>query len=474
MRKRLTVATATLAVAGVLGASTPAKAQTVPQACNAYPNPVYISGSSASQPVLQTLAAILGTSVSIIYYKPDSCYGLNDTINPAPSTEGSNIGPFYLNPGGTADACAIDMEAGATVPVPDIGVSDVFLQTCEDALNIGVPAGAKLAEVQGPIQAMTFAVPSASSATAISAEAAYVVFGYDATTYAVPQWNVPANIFVRPKSSGTLNMIGKAIGLDPSKWKNADLVATPPAQQQAGTGNMVTAVSGASSNQDATIGILSYEALQQANAKAVATGGTGLTMKILPYQKAGATCGFLPDSSTAHADRLSVRQGDYDIWGPLHFIVNVDASGYPKPNNAATSADAMATILNYFIQTGPASTVSQMDAEAPLVVTPFTAADAGADAGGGISAAHLQQLITAEATVSQGGVVPWCAMQVIRAAEIGAPASYQADTPCGCFFEKTAAGATVSPYCQTCSSDADCAAAGACNPKCRFGYCEAK
>jgi len=320
---------------------------------------------------------------------------------------------------------------------------------------------------------MTFAVPSASNATAISAEAANVVFGNDAMTAVVPQWNVPANIFVRPRTSGTLNMIGTAIGLTADSWINAQPADLGSPQQKAGTGDMVTAVAGATSNQNATIGILSYEALKQANIKATAAGGSGQTLNVLAYQPAGASAGYLPDSASNTFDRLSVRQGKYDIWGPLHFIVNVDANGYPVPNNPGTSADDIATILNYFIATGPSSTVSQTDDGASLQVKQFSRADAGAD-GGAISTANVTALITAEATVSAGGVVPWCAMQVIRSTEIGKPASYQPDTSCGCFFEQTANGKPVSTYCQACTSDTECAAAGSCFPKCNFGFCEAQ
>jgi hypothetical protein len=235
--------------------------------------------------------------------------------------------------------------------------------------------------------------------------------------------------------------------------------------QQGSTGNEFSAVAGQSNaaNASATIGILSYEAVQQSNAQALSATGNGKTVKILPYQHAGQSCGYLPDSTSTSPDRINVRQGRYAIWGPLHFVAHVDANGYPTGHNP----DAIATVLNYFIGTGP-NAMSMTDAQVPVQVTPF--AVPGSDAGVPTSAAKA--LITAEATVSKGGVVPWCAMQVARSAEIGPEASYQPDADCGCFFEKTAAGATVSSYCQACTSDSECTNSS--YPHCNFGFCEAQ
>jgi ABC-type phosphate transport system substrate-binding protein len=463
MRKRLPVAFAAagLAAAAVFGTPLCASAQTTPN-CSSYTNPVYISGSSASQPVLQALATVLQTSVAIIYQNPDSCLGLNDALSNTASTE-AGVKTQYLDPVNGAVACLPD---SPTPQTPDIGVSDVFLQTCETAGTVTAPTQ-KIVEVEGPIQAMTFAVPALSSASSISARAAYVLFGYDAQ-YPVATWTQPANVFVRANTSGTLNMLGTAIGLSSSKWANAETSVPDggaiPTQQQSSTGNEFNAISKVTSNADATIGILSYEAVEQDNAKAAASNPAQPTVKILPYQHTGQTCGYLPDSTQTSLDRINVRQGRYDVWGPLHFVVSVDANGYPLGHNP----DAIATVLNYFIATGPNGT-GMTDATAPVQVAPFTIPSSDA----GVASSGAQALITAEATVSQGGVVPWCAMQVVRTSEVGPEASYQPGESCGCFFEKTATGAPVQSYCKSCTDDTGCAATPS-FPKCRFGYCEAQ
>jgi hypothetical protein len=426
-------------------------------ACDSFPNPVYISGSSASQPVLQALADTIGTSVSIIYQNPDSCLGVNDFLGGTASTE-SGVATVYLNPtSGKATTCTIN----ATADIVDIAVSDVFAATCH-LFTTSIPAlTSSQVEIEGPIQAMTFAVPATSQGSpSISAAAANVVFGGDAQTPAetiTQWWPQSAAIFTRASTSGTLNMIGTAIGLPPNLWANAAVTSgTAPANQKGSTGAMYSAVAGATTNVNYTIGILSDEAIVQRNATALALGadgGTaGPTAKPLFYQHTGQTCGYLPDSTTTAFDKVNVREGRYAIWGPIHFITSVDAtSGQPN----GVHAPAVATVLNYFIATG---------------ATPDAALyTAGADAGT-INVTAKQALIDAESKPLVGGVVPWCAMHVMRTSEVGPEASFSPAEPCGCHFEAVATGAPVASYCKACTTNTDCTTAG--YPTCRYGYCE--
>jgi len=443
MRNKLSVApwvTGLLAAGAVLAASVPAAAQDAgTPACSSFTNPVYISGSSASKPVLQALATTLiadGVPVSIIYTSPDSCLGVQDMLEGQPSTE-SGVTPVYLGSAGATTNCTTTASEGV-----DIAVSDVFPATC--ATNAGLTIPSTVVEVQGPIQAMTMVVPggtSGSSAASISAKAAYVVFGNDAATYTVAPWSVSSNIFVRAQTSGTLNMIGAAIGLVPSKWVNASTTGTPPAQQAGSTGTMETDVANVTSNVANTIGILSAEGVAGFNAKSPA-----VPLKILAFQANDQSCGYLPDSSTTAFDKINVRQGRYAIWGPLHFLAPT-SGGQPTGPDAA----AVATVLNYFLATGKNPSA-----------TPFTGALTG-DAG--VSTADVQALITAEA--KPGYVVPWCAMEAQRSLEVGPESSYSSPEPCSCLFETTL-GATVSGHtCTACSTSSPCSTG-----VCRYGFCE--
>jgi hypothetical protein len=465
MRTRRTISVARgaagLASVAVLAIAGRAEAQADggTPACDSFTNPVYISGSSASQPVLQALADTLGTSVAIIYQNPDSCLGVNDFLMTPPqaSTE-SGVATNYLNPTTQkATTCTIN----PTTDTVDIAVSDVFAATCTQ-YNSSIPAlTSSQVEIEGPIQAMTIVVPAASQgSSSISAEAANVVFGADAQGAIVPQWNQPTAIFTRANTSGTLNMIGTAIGLVPSMWANAAAATPAPANQKSSTGNMFTAIAAATTNVNQTIGILSDEAVVQKNTQALALGadgGTaGPTVRPLFYQHTGQTCGYLPDSSATTFDKVNVREGRYAIWGPLHFITSVGTNGQPN----GVHASAVATVLNYFLATGP-------NPSAALYT-------AGPDAGT-IDVAK-QALITAEAMPNVGGVVPWCAMHVMRTSEIGPEASFQPPEPCGCYFESVT-GSTLESYCKPCNLanlNADCNPEGGTSayPVCRYGYCE--
>jgi hypothetical protein len=439
MKNNLTVApvlAGLLAGAAALVATTPAAAQDagVPF-CDTFSNTVVISGSSASKPVLQALQTALhndGIGINIIYASPDSCLGVEDLVGGEISNESSSA---LLNPaaaGATSfpGTTACGLQSGDAV---DIAVSDVFPATC--ATNVGVDVSG-LTEIQGPIQAMTMVTQKTTgTATVINAAAAQVVFGYDAATYTVSPWSVPGEIYIRLSSSGTLNMIGTAIGLKPSLW-----LGTVPS---GGTPGMQGAVAGSNATPAAVIGILSAEAVDQFNTGTLGTGQ--VPIQILAYQHTGQECGYFPDSSDSAFDKINVRQGRYAIWGPLHFLIKGTAPTGPH-------AAAMATVLNYLLATGPNPSA-----------TPFAGS---MDGDAGVTMADAQYLIGVEAKPAY--VVPWCAMQAQRSAEIGVESSYTPPEPCSCFYETTVGSVVTGHTCTQCSSTSPCSTG-----VCRYGYCEA-
>jgi len=446
--------------------------------CYKKPNPVFVAGTSAAKSALQAIAAQL-TDVSIIYQTPDSCIALGAVIAGQAAT-GMNVVTTYLAPDGTTPACALSTGA-ATNPdeAINIAVSDIFPSTCQSVLGMGGLTAGQQIDVLGPIQGQTIDVPSASVATSISAEATYAVFGYDADmpSHSVPPWNVPASIFIRPSTSGTLNLIGTVIGLAGAKWANATNAMSP--QVETSSANMYTAISTPATNVDATIGILSAQFVLQQNAKALAVGGTGKTIKTLAFQSTGQSCGYFPDATPNTGDKLNVRQGRYAIWGPSHLVTNIGADGNPKGPHAG----AVAEVLNAFIATGcegstcPPGTGNLLSVGTSGADAGMSSADGGADGGAsdsGVAApsAALKKAVIDAESAPIGGVVPWCAMQVSRGnVEAGPESSYQPSESCGCYFEKVATGATISPYCKACPIGNECVAPYS---VCRYGYCEAK
>jgi hypothetical protein len=445
-------------VAGLLGAAALAGAPSAHAAACNYPNPVYISGASVAAPIIQALAKAVGPlGISIIYTNPDSCLAVEDLLLNQTSTEtGSKT--VLVNPNGSTNtACTL-----STTQLPDIAYSEVYASTC----GFGADAGtSSLVEVHGPVNAMVFAVPggttSPSSATAISAEAAQVVFGYDATTYIVQPWNSPTNIFVREETSGSEAMIGVAINLPTSLWVNAGTGSSSP-QQKTTAATLAAAVAGVTSNQSATIGILGSENVYSYNATP-----PSVPLNILAYQQTGQSCGYFPSSTASAFDQINVRQGRYAIWGPTHAYAHVDGSGNLISPNTPSDVSAIAAVLNFFIATALYSIGARADGGVDSGVI-------GADGGATLSTADKLALIGAE--INPGYVIPWCAMEVLRTGEMGPEASYQAPEPCSCFFEETAAGGPIAGHtCTSCGSDNDCvgtSSAGAPTPTCRYGYCE--
>src|SRR5262249_38272776 len=156
----------------------------------------------------------------------------------------------------------------------------------------------------GPNQVMNFVVPTASSQTLISAEAAYFVFGFGMAGKADP-WTDETFIFQRSATSGTQAMIAAAINLPPTQRKGVS---------EAKSSDMLAAVS-MSTAPEKTIGILASDVADQ----------NRTTVKILAYQHYKQECAWLPDSSSTSFDKINVRDGHYPIWGPLHLLSKVDA-----------------------------------------------------------------------------------------------------------------------------------------------------
>jgi hypothetical protein len=313
--------------------------------CFTKPNPVFVAGTSAAKSALQAVAKAL-PGITIVYQTPDSCVGLAAlTANAA--TGGGNVTTNILGADGSVAPCALspgflsDPEEAV-----NIAVSDIFPATCQANVGSGGITAGKQVDVLGPIQAQTIVVPSAASPDSISAEAAQVVFRFDATKFVLPPWTEPASVFIRPFTSGTLNIIGTAIGLPGAKWANATNSASPLVEPSSAA--MYAAVANASSGPDAsspvdsTIGILAAQFVQQSNATVVLDGGGGGTVKALAFQQRGQSCGYYPDSVASSGDKLNVRQGRYAIWGPAHLVANVGATGNPTGLHAA----AVAAVLN--------------------------------------------------------------------------------------------------------------------------------
>ncbi len=268
-------------------------------------NPIYIAGSSAVKPFLAEIAKILVTEsppVTLVYSGQGSCTGVSAILGGTPVA-----GPYaYWDNVGAEQACISSLPV-----VADIGVSDVFAQSCVK-LPGGLPSN--VGDFLGPVQTMTFVVPKSSTQQSISAEAAYYVYGFGANSGAAP-WTNESLIFQRDELSGTQRMVATAIGMDAALFLGT---------HTNGSGDMKTKVSTAAPAEGA-IGILSTDVAQENRA----------ILSILAYQHFDQTCGYYPDKDESSNEKQNVRDGHYAIWGPLHLLTILNNAGYPKNPRSA-------------------------------------------------------------------------------------------------------------------------------------------
>lgn len=348
--------------------------------CTTLPNPVYVTGSTAAKPLLIELSKYLSTQsspITIVYLGQGSCTGVDAILNGTPIQGSGSAAPSTWDATGTEKKCDV-----TTPVVADVGISDVFATTC-----FALPGGlaGNVADFLGPVQSMTFAVPIGSTENAISAEAAYYVYGFG-TDSGVAPWTDETVIFKRDVNSGTQRMIAAAIGVPADKWRGTGTT---------GSSDLLQKLTLASPRQKA-IGVLAADVAQD----------NRTVLKVLAYQHGNQSCGYFPDRDATSNEKANVRDGHYAIWGPLHLLVRLDSNGYPLK---AAASD----VIGYL--TGSKTAPGQLD------------------------------LIFLEA---QRHVVPQCAMRVKRTQELGPMAPFAPVGACGCYYEKVANGATACPPCQ--------------------------
>lgn len=373
---------------------------------------LYIAGPDSMINVLRGVAAALWDEETKVFYKGyPSCLGISTLVNNEPTTpDPAEIGTpdahlvsFWPGDPEVEMQCDLpfDAEDEGEPEIPaDIVLSEVFPTTCSSYPN-GLGS---IHDFQGPALGFGFIVHPDSSAVSISAEAAYLAYGFGAESNVVEPWTDPMRILHRDANSGTENIFAKTIGLDVNKWAGTSLNST---------GVLLSQVADATgADVDSTLGGANVSILDQRRDD----------LRVLAYQHYDQTCGYFPDSTPTRFDKRNLRDGHYPIWGIVHILTRVDAGGLPVNAGA-----------NRFIN---------------LVLG--TAEIAGLDP------------IALEA---EGGLIPQCAMNVIRDEDGGPLASSQPLRPCGCYYESLV-GETD---CEVCTSSAECPKD---RPECSYGFCE--
>ncbi len=376
-------------------------------ACSSLTNPLYIMSGDTQVPILKALGKSLrqdgSNPVTLVWQATGSCSIIDAVYNGTPLKQNLSYipsDPSWDPDTGTVPTCAPDT---AGLPV-QLGVPIVFPESCTST-----PAPATVKAYKGPVQSFVFVVPTVSSAQAISAEEAYMVFGFGPNGGVLP-WNDDTFYYVRPATKGTQVSLGAIIGVPAAKWKGL------PIDQSTVLASMLAA----STSPQKAIGILGTEIYD--------SGSNRSALRALSLEGYGQSGGYFPDTTVTGHDKRNVRDGHYLGWSHVFYLTPVDSGGTPTVARAARVIDILTT--------RPA-------AAAPPGLDPLT-------------------------LVSGKGLVPVCAMHVQRTTEGGPVGAFAADDPCGCFYE-TAVG-TVLSGCTPCSATAPCVAAGT---TCSHGYCEA-
>jgi len=180
MRPLLVRLASLAALAGVAALAPERAALAGPPLCSSLPNPVYLQVGDTQEPLMKALGQKLRAStvnpVTLIYMLSGSCTniaamyaGTKLTTNPSFVPSQTDV-PGW-DPTQPSPQCTIDPGG---VPL-DLANSNVFVSACT---AMAAPAG--IGSFQGAIQPYVFVVPKASTQQAITAETAYLVFGFGA------------------------------------------------------------------------------------------------------------------------------------------------------------------------------------------------------------------------------------------------------------------------------------------------------
>ena len=362
----------TIRAAAVALAALAAPAAAAP--CDQLPNPIYLQVGDTQTNFMKRLGRALrdntGKPLTLVFRTAGSCTNIDAIYTRVAIPAGTTL--QYV-PSVTEDAAwqpaspTLTCEAPTGGVVPDIANSALFNSACTTAAP---PATVALA--RGPVQAYVFAVPEASSQTAITFEEAYFVFGFGMAGMVQP-WIDEAQLFIRTVTKSTLLAWAANIAVPADKWKGV---------RRDGSA-MVVADLQSSTSPEAAIGILGSEVYDNLRS----------TLNSLAFRARKQYAAYYPDSTSTSRDKKNVRDGHYTVWSPTIWM-DTTAGGQPVNANARYVVDLIAG----------------------RSVTPAPAFDV-------IS------------TVSAVGLVPDCAMGVTRAFEGGPLSLYTPTESCTCTYE---------------------------------------
>ncbi|HEX7837129.1 MAG TPA: hypothetical protein VF469_06675 [Kofleriaceae bacterium] len=275
-------------------------------------NIIYVTGSTNLPPLLKAVQPLLyashdpGVAPFVVVFAPQtSCKGAAAVYDPATSKhlifDVSNNYAFYFDQSGNQVFCKL----AAAGNIVDVGESDVYPSSC------GYDPQSNVADYTGPIQAITFVVPSSSKQTSISAEAAHLVFAAGGNGGKAAPWTDPSLYFVRSSGTGTVQLPSRALDISPTAWWGIDRLSAS---------NLVASMEALDPTRaEGAIGILSSDFADKNRAN----------LRELAFQQRGEKYAYLVDSSPESLDKANVRDGHYPIWGAIHLLA-ATVNGVPS------------------------------------------------------------------------------------------------------------------------------------------------
>jgi len=296
----------------------------------AAPKMIWLYGSSDFGPLLRAAQPSLTAATTpyrAVFQGATSCQGVTAMFDSTkrlmkdPAAENIGGWAFYFDAAGNQVNCRIDpLNMSVGVPV-DIGISNLYPQTC------GFTPSSAVTEYTGPVVPFVFAVKAASSEQSISVEAAHLVFGNGGMPPAsammknVAPWTDYTKYFIRNNNAGSTVLTALLIGVDQNKFWGIDRVSTD---------NLRDGLL-ASSDAESAIGILSIDFYDKNRGN----------LKALYLKAKNQSHGYQPDSTPTTIDKANVRDGHYPLWGYVHFVAQLNALG-----SLSDAANAMVLLFN--------------------------------------------------------------------------------------------------------------------------------
>ena len=286
---------------------------------DAGPNVIYMTGDPDFVPLLRKVTPLVATSTPpyrAVFVPSSACAAVDAAFDlassvikdvPATATKPASYA-FYFDDADRQVFCTLGPE-GKTV---DVGVSNLLSTTCKP----DDVAGSTVAHYLGPVASYAFVVPVTSRETAISVEAAHIVFGLGGQVPAglsATPWTDPAYYFILAGHASTVLA--------------AELIHVPrmafwgdyqPSLDYVRDRILVTAAP------DRSIAILPIDYADNSRGN----------LRTLFLQSEGQLAGVLPDSNLVSMDKANVRDGHYPFWGYLHFYT-ANVQGAPSPAASA-------------------------------------------------------------------------------------------------------------------------------------------